>query len=133
MGFRGDPVRGAGCEGEIPQFLTSTAVGQEEFEAALTAPAGSHDDHRDALELDFAELEEADLVDDVAEQVTNEILGFGPLDRERRDIGLADGDVEPFAPATPWQNKATSLSAIDSHHRSSRIGIAIGSLIRMPS
>ena len=93
-GSGGDPVRLAGCEGEIPQLLTATAVGQEEFEAALTAPAGSHDDHRDALELDFAELEEADLVDDVAEQVTNEILGFGPLDRERRDIGLADGDVE---------------------------------------
>ena len=110
-GFRGDPVRGAGCEGEIPQFLTSTAIGQEEFEAALTAPAGSHDDHRDALELDFAELEEADLVDDVADQVTNEILGFGSLDCEGETSGSRTVTSKPFAPATAWQNKVTSLSA----------------------
>ena len=128
----GATPRGAGCEGEIPQFLTSTAIGQK-VRSRPDGSAGSLDDRRDALELDFVELEEADLVDDVADQVTNEILGFESLDCEGRDVGLADGDVETLCAGDGRQNKVTSLSAIDSHHRSSRIGIAIGSLIGMPS
>ena len=62
----------------------SVAVGQEQFITALTTPAGLANHHCDAVELNFAMVEEAEGLDKFgAEEIAGEVGGLRALYRKR--------------------------------------------------
>ncbi len=78
----------------IPERQAQVEAGQVDFEAALLGPARALNDHRRALEFEGLEAEHADVAHLFAKHLGHEVFGLGALDGQRRDIGLADFDIQ---------------------------------------
>ncbi len=83
-----------GGHDDFRQHVPAGAVAQVDFVAQLARPAGARDDQRNTLQRDLAQPVIAQLQDVLAKKRLHDLARLRPLQLQRRDVRLGDGDIE---------------------------------------
>ncbi len=91
---RSDAVRRTDFHQRLPQVRAASGIEQVDLVPHLGGPAGPRHDHRDAPDLGVPPPVVLEIEDGVAQQGDHEVLRPRSLDLHRRDVRLADRDIE---------------------------------------